>query len=74
MDRPLWGTPSSRDFQIHFLQGLPGIGPEHAETILDHFGAMPLRWAVTKEELMEVRGVAEKIAERMMGILGSDDE
>ncbi len=69
-NRPLWGTPSSRDFQIWFLQSLPGIGPEHAEAILDHFGEMPLRWAVTREELMEVPGIGPKIAERVMGVLG----
>lgn len=36
--RSQWGTVNSRDYQIHLLQGLPGVGPELAANILDQVG------------------------------------
>lgn len=54
-----WGKAGNRDFQIHLLMGLPGIGRVLAERILDEVG-MPFGWKVGMEELMEVDGLGEK--------------
>lgn len=59
-----WGEAGHRDWQIHFLQGLPGVGVRTAETIIDTLG-MPVTWKVTVDELMTVPGVGRKKAERL---------
>lgn len=64
-----WGRATSKDFGMHLLMGIDGVGPEMAEAIWNHFGGIPWGWMVTKEELMEVKGVGEKKAEKMLGAL-----
>lgn len=59
-----WGEAGHRDWQVHFLQGLPGVGVKTAETIIDSLG-MPVTWKVTVEELMAVPGIGKKKAERL---------
>lgn len=59
-----WGV-STKTQQAHFLQGLPGCGPETAERIVDAFEGLPMAWTCTVEEMMEVRGVGRVKAERM---------
>ena len=59
----VWGKANHRDYQLHLLQGLEGIGSELAERIVDHFGRVPWRWDVTKEELAQVKGIGKKKVE-----------
>lgn len=66
-----WGKPSSREYQVHLLSGVPGLGPELAERILDHFGGLPIGWTVDKEELEEVFGIGKKKAAKMWDAIGS---
>lgn len=67
--RGSWGSVTDRDYAIHVLTSLPGVGPKTAENILDHFGKVPLGWLVSEEELQEVDGVGEVRAERMVEAL-----
>lgn len=62
----MWGKATSRDFQRHLLMGLPGVGGELAERILDELG-MPFGWRneVDVDALMRVRGVGKKKAEAL---------
>ncbi len=60
-----WGTPTSRDFQIHLLMGMPGVGRELAERVITHFGGLPWEWAVTPAALMEVPGLGKKKVDTM---------
>ena len=71
----VWGgKPDAKEFACHLLQGIPGVGPEIAAKIYDHFGRVPWRWDVGVEELMKVDGVGRKKAETMMRALrGRDD-
>lgn len=71
----VWGgKPDDREFACHLLQGIPGVGPEIAMRVFDHFGRVPWRWDVDEAELMKVDGVGPKIAKRMMRALrGKDD-
>lgn len=62
----VWGTPNNRDFQRHLIMGLPGIGAELADRILDTLG-MPFGLRVGVKELMTVPGVGKKKAEQMLG-------
>ncbi len=56
-----WGT-SERHFAQHIIQGFPGVGPELAERIINHFDGVPLAWTATIMELMEVPGIGKKKA------------
>jgi ERCC4-type nuclease len=47
----------SRAWGAHLLQSFPTVGPVVAGQIWDHFGAVPLRWSCTREELAAVRGI-----------------
>lgn len=58
-----------RDWGIHFLQGVNGIGPEMAGRIYDHFGRVPMEWSVSEDELLEVEGIGPGRAGRLMGVL-----
>lgn len=66
-----WGTPDSRDYQVHLLTGIPNVGPELAGRILDRFDGLPFRWRddVTVSTLCEVKGVGVKKAEKILGVL-----
>jgi ERCC4-type nuclease len=57
-----WGKADNRDFQEHFLMGLPGVGPELAGRIIDRFGGVPMACTVTGEELMTVDGIGKQKA------------
>lgn len=67
-----WGSADNRDWQLHLLQGLPGIGIELAERILDTLG-MPLGFTVTREELLSVEGIGPKKVEKIMKCLPEKD-
>lgn len=70
-----WGI--SRELQqAHFLQGLPGVGPELAERIVREFDGVPLQWSVGKGEMMQVHGVGKMKAEKMSEMIpwGEMDE
>lgn len=60
-----WGTVDSRSWSNHVLQSFPGVGPQTADSIIDHFGYLPLTWTVSPDELMEVPGVGKKTAQAL---------
>jgi ERCC4-type nuclease len=65
-----WGMEATnRDFQVHLLTGLPGVGVELAGRIIDKFGGVPWAWTVTKAELAEVEGIGKKKIERLFSVL-----
>lgn len=65
----MWGKPDHREYGCHLLMGLPGVGPELANRIYEHFGGVPWEWRVGMEELMEVQGIGKKKAEEILGAL-----
>lgn len=66
-----WGKATDRDFQIHMLTGIPGVGRGTAEAIVDHFGGIPVTWTVTEEELCQVPGIGKVKAQRMVNALST---
>jgi len=66
-----WGQHTNREFQIHMLTGLPGVGRGTAETIINHFGHMPINWTATEEQLCEIPGIGKTKAQRMLKALGN---
>lgn len=63
-----WGTKTNRDYQLHLIMGLQGVGLELAGRILDQLG-MPFGLRVTREDLMSVEGIAAKKADAILGAL-----
>ena len=48
--------------QLYILQGFPGIGPDRAERLLDHFGSVEAVIRAGVEDLRAVSGIGERIA------------
>lgn len=69
-----WGRRGNRDWQIHILSSLPGIGAGLAEKMIDHFGSIPLQLAVPKSKLMEVEGIGRNKADKIMEALYDEAE
>lgn len=65
----MWGRASDREWAIHLLTSLEGIGPIQAERMYDHFGGVPMQWTVDEGALMEVEGIGKKRARVMMKAL-----
>jgi ERCC4-type nuclease len=55
-----------RGLQLHLLQGLPGIGPERAARLLDHFGSVRAVMAAAESELRAVPGVGSTCARKIV--------
>jgi len=65
-----------REDNLHefLLTGLPGIGPERAKAIVEHFGKAPLAWTVSEKELSEVEGIGKTTARRLISVLQGSGE
>lgn len=66
-----WGFLDNRDWGIYLLQGFDGIGYKVAADIYDYFKGVPIAWTVTVEELMNVKGVGEKRAKKLLTSLAA---
>lgn len=61
-----WGTADSKEWAIHFLQGLKGVGPVQAEAIYEYFGGIPMRWTVGgPDDFMKVDGIGKVRAQAL---------
>lgn len=58
-----------RKKQIFFLQGLPGVGPERASSLLDNFGNVENIMTASPGELAQVPGIGRKTAKSIRGVL-----
>lgn len=65
-----WGMLTDRDFAIHFIQGLDGIGPGVAGAIFERFG-FPFALTLTREQLQSVEGIGPKRAEKIWKLFNS---
>ena len=59
-----------RKRRLYVLQGLPGIGPERAERLLDTFGSLESIFGADEMELAEVEGIGDKTARRIRNLVG----
>lgn len=64
--RNVYGTRDSREWQIHVMQGFPGIGYDRAQDIVDFYGGLPLTWT---GELIDVPGIGKVTATRLKALL-----
>jgi DNA excision repair protein ERCC-4 len=61
-----------RRLQLYMLEGLPGIGLEKADRLLNHFGSVQAIMNASREELQQVDGIGEKVAHSIRWILEPD--
>lgn len=66
-----FGTSTTRHLAQHIMQSFPGVGPELAGRVVDHFEGVPLTWTHSAEELMEVEGLGKVKAQGMIDALDS---
>jgi ERCC4-type nuclease len=64
-----WIVPSAEEMQSWLLQGFEGIGPAIADSIIGHFGRLPLAWTCSLEELMRVPKLSSKRAQYLWNFL-----
>lgn len=62
-----------RKLQLHFLQGLPRIGPERARNMLDIFGSVERVITANQQELMRVPGIGLNLAKKIRRIVEAND-
>lgn len=67
-----WGKPTNRDWQVHLLQGIDGVGRKTAEAILDTLGYCPLRVTASEEELRSVPGIGKVLARRIIASVNGE--
>lgn len=67
-----WGKVSNREYALHLLMGINGMGPELAERILDRFG-VPFGWRITESDLLDVDGIGKKKARMIYSALEEGD-
>lgn len=58
----VWGEADSYEWQVHMMQGFPGIGYEKAKAIVDYYGRLPFTVDV---DLTDVPGIGKGIAKRV---------
>jgi len=59
--------------QLHFLQGLPGVGPERAKRMLDKFGSIEAVIIASQHDLMNVPGIGKHLANKIRWIVSGDN-
>jgi len=55
-----------RKTQLHILQGIPGVGPERANTLLDQFGSVEAVFTASMEELLAIKGIGKNSADAIV--------
>lgn len=68
MPRPQRSGDPKRDSLLWVLQGLTGVGPDHAEAIVQKYPA-PLAWTITVDELAAVERLGPTSAEKIYAVL-----
>jgi len=70
--RDAWGRAGTRQFQLHLIQGVPNVGPELAERILDTLG-FPFGLTVSENQLLQVEGIGPKKARQILNAFEASD-
>jgi len=63
---------AKRKRQLYILQGLPGIGPERADRLLDRFGSVEAAISASSSELQSVDGIGLGVADKIRWAVGKD--
>ena len=58
--------------QLYILQGLPGVGPERADRLLEHFGSVEAAISASSSELQSVDGIGTGVADKIRWAVGKE--
>jgi ERCC4-type nuclease len=58
--------------QLYILQGLPGVGPERADRLLDRFGSVEAAISASSSELQSVDGIGIGVADKIRWAVGKE--
>lgn len=64
------GKPKGPAISQYLLEGLPGVGPSLALSLLAHFGNPRAVFSASREALLQVKGVGPKSADAILSALG----
>lgn len=65
-----WGRIGVKEYGMHLLQSFPGVGPELASRIWDHFGGVPIKWEIDgPEDLSAIHGIGKQKAAQIYQML-----
>ncbi|HEY0791328.1 MAG TPA: ERCC4 domain-containing protein [Chthoniobacterales bacterium] len=59
-----------RTRQLRILQGLPGVGSDRAQCLLNHFGSVQACFVASIEDLRQVAGIGLKTAQSIRELVG----
>ena len=62
LSRPGYRPKGKRARQLFILQGVPGIGPDRAARLLEHFGSVENVVKASHHELAALKGIGESTA------------
>lgn len=62
------GAANTR-WAIHFLQGLPGVGPGLARDLLEHFGGIKQVLSASRDDLLKCKGMGRGRVDRILQVL-----
>ena len=57
--------------QLFIIESLPGIGPTHARSLLEHFGTVNAIMNASESQLMDVAGIGKKTAANVKKVIDS---
>ena len=63
---------NKRKRQLYILQGLPGVGLERADRLLDRFGSVEAAISASSSELQSVDGIGIGVADRIRWAVGKE--
>lgn len=64
------GKPKNNaSWQQYFLEGLPGVGPAMAKTLLSHFGSPLAVVTASSDDLRKVKGVGQRTIDKIHDVL-----
>jgi len=58
-----------RKIQLHFLQGLPGVGPERARRMLNLFGSVENVCSASQQDLMKIPGIGRHLVGKIRWVV-----
>jgi|GEM_PF-996387 len=72
--QPIRPEPTTHDWKIHVLCGLPHVGEVLAKRLLEYFGSVKDVMVASVNQLTEVEGIGKTIAEEIIEVINEDEE
>lgn len=67
--RPGHRPKGKKRSQLYILQSLPEVGPKRAQSLLDRFGTIESVMAADRDDLIDVPGIGEPIADKILSVV-----